>query len=100
LIADMKKARELFVQAINADGVPLTFSLPLAEFAFAKAYDGPPTDWKDIQENPEKLWRRLWKRYALRPKDDFKNSKLLSVSPNSYSAPPRTKAVFSLTHRA
>jgi len=67
LIAHIKKGRELFVQAINADGVPPTFSPPLAEFAFAEAYDGPPTDWKEIRENPEKLWRRLRKRYSLGP---------------------------------
>jgi hypothetical protein len=36
------------VQAINANGAPLTLALPLAEFA--KAYDGPPTDPKVFEE--------------------------------------------------
>src|SRR5215831_19071470 len=44
VLANMKKGQNLVVQAINANGAPLTLPLPLGEFA--KAYDGPPTDPK------------------------------------------------------
>jgi len=60
LIANMKKGQNLVVQAINANGAPLTLPLPLAEFA--KAYDGPPTDPKVFEETQKKLQEELQKR--------------------------------------
>jgi len=60
LLASMKKGQNLVVQAINANGAPLTLPLPLAEFA--KAYDGPPTDPKVFEENQKKLQEELQKR--------------------------------------
>jgi hypothetical protein len=48
------------VQAINANGAPLTLPLPLGEFA--KAYDGPPTDPKVFEETQKKLQEELQKR--------------------------------------
>jgi invasion protein IalB len=60
LLANMKKGQNLVVQAINANGAPLTLPLPLAEFA--KAYDGPPTDPKVFEENQKKLQEELQKR--------------------------------------
>jgi len=53
LINNMKKGQNLVVQAINANGAPLTLPLPLQETggSFAKAYDGPPTDPKVFEEN-------------------------------------------------
>jgi invasion protein IalB len=51
LLANMKKGQNLVVQAINANGAPLTLALPLAEFA--KAYDGPPTDPKEARKKLE-----------------------------------------------
>ena len=51
LIANLKKGQNLVVQAINSNGAPLTLPLPLAEFA--KAYDGPPTDPKEFEADPE-----------------------------------------------
>ena len=64
LLANMKKGQNLVVQAINANGAPLTLPLPLAEGAssFAKAYDGPPTDPKVFEENQKKLQEELQKR--------------------------------------
>ena len=64
LLASMKKGQNLVVQAINANGAPLTLPLPLAEGAssFAKAYDGPPTDPKVFEENQKKLQEELQKR--------------------------------------
>src|SRR5882757_3778812 len=50
LIANLKKGQNLVVQAINSNGAPLTLPLPLAG-EFAKAYDGPPTDPKQFEEN-------------------------------------------------
>ncbi len=60
LLANMKKGQNLVVQAINANGAPLTLPLPLAEFA--KAYDGPPTDPKEFEKTQQKLQEELQKR--------------------------------------
>jgi invasion protein IalB len=64
LLASMKKGQNLVVQAINANGAPLTLPLPLAEgtSSFQKAYDGPPTDPKVFEENQKKLQEELQKR--------------------------------------
>jgi invasion protein IalB len=61
LIASMKKGQNLVVQAINSNGAPLTLPLPLAG-EFAKAYDGPPTDPKQFEENQKKLQEELQKK--------------------------------------
>jgi invasion protein IalB len=60
LIANMKKGQNLVIQAINANGAPLTLPLPLGEFG--KAYDGPPTDPKVFEETQKKLQEELQKR--------------------------------------
>jgi invasion protein IalB len=60
LLANMKKGQNLVVQAINANGAPLTLPLPLGDFA--KAYDGPPTDPKVFEETQKKLQEELQKR--------------------------------------
>jgi invasion protein IalB len=60
LLANLKKGQKLVVQAINSNGAPLTLPLPLADFA--KAYDGPPTDPKEIENNNKKLQEELQKR--------------------------------------
>jgi len=65
LINSMKKGQNLVVQAINSNGAPLTLPLPLQEGAtgsFSKAYDGPPTDPKQFEENQKKLQEELQKR--------------------------------------
>ncbi|QPF81839.1 invasion associated locus B family protein [Bradyrhizobium genosp. L] len=61
LINNLKKGQNLVVQAINANGAPLTLPLPL-NGEFAKAYDGPPTDPKQFEENSKKLQEELQKR--------------------------------------
>ena len=61
LIASLKKGQNLVVQAINSNGAPLTLPLPLAG-EFAKAYDGPPTDPKQFEENQKKLQEELQKK--------------------------------------
>jgi hypothetical protein len=60
LLANLKKGQNLVVQAINSNGAPLTLPLPLADFA--KAYDGPPTDLKKIEDDNKKLQEELQKR--------------------------------------
>jgi len=62
LLGSLKKGQNLVVQAINANGAPLTLALPLGEFA--KAYDGPPTDPKVFEETQKKLQEELQKRAA------------------------------------
>jgi invasion protein IalB len=60
MIGKMKKGQGLVVQAINANGQPLSLVLPLADFA--KAYDGPPTDPKEFEAQQQKLQEQLQKR--------------------------------------
>ncbi len=60
LIAKMKKGQQVTVQAIGQNNQPVSVPLPLAEFA--KAYDGPPTDPKVVQEQQQKLQEELQRR--------------------------------------
>jgi invasion protein IalB len=60
MVAKLKKAQNLFVQAYNMQQAVFTLAVPLADFA--KAYDGPPTDPKDVEERNKKLQDELAKR--------------------------------------
>lgn len=60
MVERMKKGRGLVVQAINANGQPISVVLPLTDFA--KAYDGPPTDPKVFEAQQQKLQDELQKR--------------------------------------
>jgi invasion protein IalB len=51
LINTMKKGQGLIVQGINGAGQAISLVLPLSDFA--KAYDGPPTDQKELQRRNE-----------------------------------------------
>jgi invasion protein IalB len=83
LLANMKKGQNLVVQAINANGAPLTLPLPLGEFA--KAYDGPPTDPKVFEENQKKLQEELQKRA------EEQRKKLEQANPGTAPANPASK---------
>ena len=48
LIAKMKSGQTLHVQGIYGSGQPINIPMPLADFA--KAYDGPPTDPKELEQ--------------------------------------------------
>ena len=60
MISMMKKGQNLIIQAISSNNQPVTLPLPLGDFA--KAYDGPPTDPKQFEENQKKLQEELQKR--------------------------------------
>lgn len=60
MIGKLKKGQQLVVQAINANGQPVSLTLPLQDFA--KAYDGPPTDPKVFEEQQKKLQEELQRR--------------------------------------
>jgi invasion protein IalB len=60
IIAKMKSAQGLVVQAFNSTGQPISLVLPLADFA--KAYDGPPTDPKEFEAQQKKLQDELQRR--------------------------------------
>jgi predicted nucleic acid-binding Zn ribbon protein len=60
LVAKLKKGKNLYVQAYNMQQAVFTLALPLADFA--KAYDGPATDPKDIEAQNKKLQEQLQKR--------------------------------------
>ena len=60
LLNMMKKGQNLYVQAIQPNNQPITLPVPLGDFA--KAYDGPPTDPKQFEENQRKLQEELQKR--------------------------------------
>lgn len=60
LVAKLKKGQTLYVQAYSMQQTVFTLSLPLADFA--KAYDGPATDPKDIEAQNKRLQEQLQKR--------------------------------------
>ncbi|MBV9557061.1 MAG: invasion associated locus B family protein [Pseudolabrys sp.] len=60
VVGKMKKGKQLTIQAINMNGSPISLPLPLADFA--KAYDGPPTDPKVLEEQQRKLQEELQKK--------------------------------------
>ncbi len=60
MIAKMKKGQQIVLQAINMQGTPISLPLPLNDFA--KAYDGPPTDPKVVEEQQRKLQEELQKK--------------------------------------
>jgi len=80
MIDQMKKGRGLVVQAINANGQPISLILPLSDFA--KAYDGPPTDPKVFEAQQQKLQEELQKRA------DEARKKLEQGQPGASAAPP------------
>jgi invasion protein IalB len=51
LVETMKKGQGLIIQGINGAGQPISLVLPLNDFA--KAYDGPPTDPKELERRNE-----------------------------------------------
>jgi invasion protein IalB len=53
LIDKLKKGQRLIIQAINGAGQPVTFIMPLVDFA--AAHDGPPTDPAVFASQQEKL---------------------------------------------
>jgi invasion protein IalB len=60
MIAKMKKGQQITLQAINMQGTPISLPMPLTDFA--KAYDGPATDPKVVEEQQRKLQEELQKK--------------------------------------
>ena len=60
IVQKLKKGQNLYVQAYNMAQNVMTLSLPLGDFA--KAYDGPPTDPKELEAKNKKLQEELQKR--------------------------------------
>ena len=60
IIGKLKKGQNLYVQAYNMAQNVMTLALPLGDFA--KAYDGAPTDPKELEEKNKKLQDELQKR--------------------------------------
>jgi hypothetical protein len=60
LIGKLKKGQSLVVQAINSQGQGVSLTLPLPDFG--KAYDGPPTDPKVLEERQKKLQEEFTKK--------------------------------------
>jgi invasion protein IalB len=82
LIAKMKKGQVLSVQAINQNHQPLTLPVPLADFG--KAYDGPPTDPKVLEDQQKKLQEELQRRAD----EARKRLEQQQGSPQTSNAPP------------
>jgi invasion protein IalB len=59
-LAKMKKGQGMVVQGINYNGGAISVPVPLGEFA--KAYDGPPTDPKVLEERQKKLEEELQRK--------------------------------------
>jgi len=83
LIANMKKGHGLTIQAINSTGQPISLTLPLSDFA--KAYDGPPTDPKVIEEH-QKLQEELQ-----RSADEARKNQQQGQPQSSNAPPPHAK---------
>ena len=83
MIAKMKKGQTITLQAINMQGTPISLPLPLADFA--KAYDGPPTDPKVVEEQQRKLQEELQK------KAEEARKKLEAQQPPAAAAAPAPK---------
>ena len=64
-VARLKKGQTLYMQAFSMQENVMTLSIPLAEFA--QAYDGPPADPKQIEEQNKKLIEELQKRAGQQP---------------------------------
>jgi invasion protein IalB len=60
MLGRLKKGQQLTVQAINGASQPISLPLPLADFA--KAYDGAPTDPKELEAQQKKLQEQLQER--------------------------------------
>jgi invasion protein IalB len=60
LIGKLKKGQSLVVQGINGQSQPVSLPLPLSDFA--KAYDGPPTDPKIVEDRQKKLQEEILKK--------------------------------------
>ena len=60
LIGKLKKGQSLVVQGINSQGQAVSLPVPLPDFA--KAYDGPPTDPKVLEERQKKLQEEFIKK--------------------------------------
>ena len=60
MIEKLKKGQNLYVQAYNMQQSVFTLAVPLADFA--KAYDGPATDPKEIEALNNKLREQLERR--------------------------------------
>lgn len=59
-IDKLKKGKEIVVQAFNVFNTVISLPLPLK--GFAKAYDGPPTDQKQLEAQQRKLQSELQKK--------------------------------------
>ena len=59
-LGKIKKGQSAVVQGINYNGSAISVPVPLTEFA--KAYDGPPTDPKILEERQKKLEDELKKK--------------------------------------
>jgi invasion protein IalB len=83
MVGKLKKGQGLVVQAINAGGQPISLSLPLADFA--KAYDGPPTDPKVLEEQQKKLQEELQKK-AEEARKKLENQQPQAAAPGAPAA--------------
>ena len=81
MIKQMKKGKEIIVQAINMQATPVSLPLPLSDFA--KAYDGPATDPKVFEEQQRKLQSELQK------KAEEARKKLETQQPSGGAAAPK-----------
>jgi invasion protein IalB len=88
MIAKMKKGQQIVLQAINMQGTPISLPLPLNDFA--KAYDGPPTDPKVVEEQQRKLQEELQKR-AEEARKKLESQQPTAGAPAAPAAPAEKK---------
>jgi invasion protein IalB len=56
-VSKLKAGKTLLIQAINGNRQPISFLMPLAEFA--KVHDGPPTDPKVLEEQQKEARKKM-----------------------------------------
>lgn len=88
MVANLKKGKVLYVQAIKINMQPITIPMPLTDFA--KAYEGPPTDPKVFEQEQQKLQQELEKRAeeARKKLEQSQPGAGASAAPPATPAPP------------
>jgi Invasion associated locus B (IalB) protein len=62
VIDKLKNGQRLVIQGVNGAGQPISLVVPLADFA--KAYDGPLTDPKVVEEEQKKGRKRATQKFG------------------------------------
>lgn len=77
VLAGLKTGKTLFIQAINSNGSPLTYPIPLADFAGADS--GNPNDWVGLERRERSMLESMLAQKAAAERIDLTSE--LTYSP-------------------